>query len=89
MPWKPKRICNHPGCQLLTHNRFCEDHQKETVKIQNDRNSKLYTYQWRKVSKEFLKQHPLCVHCEREGRLTSATEVDHIKATTETENCFG
>jgi len=39
----------------------------------------MYTYQWRKASKEFLKKHPLCVHCEREGRLIPATEVDHIK----------
>jgi 5-methylcytosine-specific restriction protein A len=49
------------------------------VKVQNDRTANMYTYQWRKASKEFLKKHPLCVHCEREGRLTPATEVDHIK----------
>lgn len=26
----------------------------------------------------FLRMHPLCVACERAGRITEATEVDHI-----------
>ncbi|WP_319022541.1 HNH endonuclease signature motif containing protein [Oceanobacillus oncorhynchi] len=26
----------------------------------------------------FLRRNPLCVHCEREGKLTPANEVDHI-----------
>jgi 5-methylcytosine-specific restriction enzyme A len=28
----------------------------------------------------FLAQHPLCAQCEREGRTTPATDVDHIQA---------
>ena len=79
MPWKPKHICNYPGCQTLTYDRYCEKHKKEMMKIQNERSSKMYTYKWRKASKEFLKKHPLCAECQREGRLTPATEVDHIK----------
>ena len=79
MPWKPKSICNYPGCQVLTRDRYCQKHKKEIIRTQNDRGSKMYTYQWRKASKEFLKKHPLCIHCDREGRLTPATEVDHIK----------
>jgi|GEM_PF-1400442 len=79
MPWKPKSICNYPGCQSLTYDRYCEKHKKEMIRIQNDRTAKMYTFQWRKTSKEFLMKHPLCVHCEREGRFTPATEVDHIR----------
>lgn len=79
MPWKPKSICNYPGCQTLTHDRYCEEHKKEMTRKQNERSSKLYTYQWRKASKDFLRRHPLCIHCERTGRITPATEVDHIK----------
>jgi 5-methylcytosine-specific restriction endonuclease McrA len=26
----------------------------------------------------WIAQHPLCAHCEAEGRVTVATEVDHI-----------
>jgi len=78
MPWKPKTICSYPGCQTLTHDRYCDEHKKQVTKEQNQKSSKLYTYQWRRTSKAFLKEHPLCVHCEKEGRLTPATEVDHI-----------
>lgn len=33
---------------------------------------------WRKASKLFLSNNPLCVFCERMGRLSSANLVDHI-----------
>lgn len=36
-----------------------------------------YTYRWQKESKAFLAEHPLCCYCEREGRVTVATIVDH------------
>ena len=37
----------------------------------------LYTYAWQKASKAFLRANPLCVMCERLGRTTAATVVDH------------
>ncbi len=78
MPWKPKTICSYPGCQKLSHNRYCDKHKKVVIKQRNDEHGKLYNYAWRKVSKLYLIEHPLCVMCNREGRLTPATEVDHI-----------
>lgn len=27
---------------------------------------------------QYLRMHPLCLHCERRGRITAAAEVDHI-----------
>ncbi|MFJ3487740.1 HNH endonuclease [Pseudomonas sp. NPDC090202] len=39
-----------------------------------------YTYAWQKASKAFLRQHPLCAMCERRGRVTAATLVDHVEA---------
>lgn len=78
MPWKPKTICRYPGCPELSDGRYCDQHKKQVTKEQNMSSSKIYTYQWRKASKSFLKDHPLCIHCERDGRLTPATEVDHI-----------
>jgi 5-methylcytosine-specific restriction protein A len=62
MPWKPKTICSYPGCQTLTRARYCDEHKKQVTKEQNLKSSRLYTYQWRKASKQFLKEHPLCVH---------------------------
>jgi 5-methylcytosine-specific restriction protein A len=78
MPRKPKTICSYPGCQALTNDRYCDEHKKQVTKEHNQKSSKFYTYQWRKASKQFLKEHPLCVHCQKEGRLTPATDVDHI-----------
>lgn len=36
-----------------------------------------YGYAWQKARAGHLRSHPLCVYCEREGRTTLATVVDH------------
>jgi 5-methylcytosine-specific restriction protein A len=36
-----------------------------------------YGYKWQKAREDYLAKHPLCVYCEREGRVTLATVVDH------------
>lgn len=91
MPLAPGKPCIHPGCPLLAvpgKNR-CERHlqaQKEKVKSDSRKrqrksgNSKLYSHKWRRYRKMFLAEHPLCVHCQEQGRITPATVVDHIKA---------
>lgn len=33
---------------------------------------------WRKARKTFLAKHPLCSMCRKQGRVVSATVVDHI-----------
>lgn len=38
-----------------------------------------YGYQWQKARAGYLKKHPLCVYCERQGRVTPAEVVDHIR----------
>lgn len=38
-----------------------------------------YGYRWQKAREVWLGQHPLCVYCERQGRVTAGTVVDHIK----------
>lgn len=40
--------------------------------------SRGYDHKWRKARLAFLRAHPLCVHCERDGQVTAATVVDHI-----------
>ena len=37
-----------------------------------------YTTAWTKLSVAFRKANPLCAECERQGRITAATCVDHI-----------
>ncbi|WP_145012336.1 HNH endonuclease signature motif containing protein [Pseudomonas oryzihabitans] len=36
-----------------------------------------YGYKWQQARLVHLQQHPLCVYCERAGRVTLATVVDH------------
>jgi 5-methylcytosine-specific restriction protein A len=39
---------------------------------------RLYGAKWRKARDAWLKECPLCVECEKRGRLVDATDVDHI-----------
>lgn len=36
-----------------------------------------YGYKWQQAREGFLRAHPLCVYCERDGQATAATVVDH------------
>ena len=36
-----------------------------------------YTAAWRKARNAYLYEHPLCVYCEREGKVTAANVVNH------------
>lgn len=36
-----------------------------------------YGYKWQQAREGYLAKHPLCVYCEREGRVVVATVVDH------------
>jgi 5-methylcytosine-specific restriction protein A len=82
MPGRPKRPCRHPGCPNLTDNGYCERHKRRDHDYDRYRGTAAqrgYDSRWRKYRIVFLRQHPLCVECEKEGRLTPATVVDHIK----------
>lgn len=41
-----------------------------------------YGKRWGRYRRAFIARHPLCVMCQRNGRLVSATQVDHIRAVT-------
>lgn len=43
-------------------------------------NQRGYNYAWQKARIEHLNGSPLCVYCEREGKVTAANTVDHIIA---------
>lgn len=40
---------------------------------------RIYNSRWDKARLSFLKSHPLCVMCHRQGRAVAAAVVDHIK----------
>ena len=71
MPRKALKPCKHPGCPNLTAELYCEIHK------QPDRPSSAkrgYNSKWRKLSKQYLRKHPMCVRCMAEGvrRLTGS-----------------
>lgn len=37
-----------------------------------------YDRNWEKLRDRFIAENPICKHCESAGRVTPATEVDHI-----------
>lgn len=37
-----------------------------------------YGYRWQQARAGYLAIHPLCAECERSGRVTIATDLDHI-----------
>ncbi len=46
--------------------------------LRGDVMPQIYGSKWNKARLAFLQQHPLCVMCRKQGRLTPATVVDHI-----------
>lgn len=41
--------------------------------------AKGYGYRWQQARADHLRRQPLCVFCQRDGRLVAATVVDHVK----------
>jgi len=94
MPVKPKRPCSQPGCRELVDKGKCQAHQvkaAEQSKIEVRRYdqqrgtaaSRGYDSRWAAYSRQYRKEHPLCVDCEARGVLTSVEHgghVDHIVA---------
>ncbi|WP_301171043.1 HNH endonuclease [Brevibacillus nitrificans] len=83
MATRSKKPCSYPGCSALTTDRYCEKHKQETSQQYNrDRGSAAqrgYDARWRKAREAFLRVHPLCIHCLKDGKVMAATVVDHIK----------
>ncbi len=76
------RPCKYLMCPALTNtnNGYCEQHKKQYNASKKNNNFWASWYsstRWRTARQSFLKSNPLCAECERKGKLTSATVVDH------------
>lgn len=81
MPRFPERPCRYPGCPgVAVHGEvFCKDHiMWSGDRLRGGADARGYNARWRRERADFLRQHPLCVECQKEGKLTPATVVDHI-----------
>jgi 5-methylcytosine-specific restriction protein A len=82
MPARMKSVCRAPACgKLLDTPGFCDKHKKAARKEQDDRRGTAaergYDSRWTKARAYYLRKHPLCVYCQREGRISAANVVDH------------
>ncbi|KMQ75291.1 HNH endonuclease [Marinobacter subterrani] len=86
MPARPLKPCCAPQCsELVRGQRYCDRHQhlakqRDPVKDRERGSSakRGYGNKWKKARLTFLSYHPLCTECDRQGRTTAATDVDHI-----------
>ena len=83
MPRKPLKPCRHPGCPELTKGRYCSKHQRQVDREYNRKHrqhQELYqSARWQRLRRRLLLKYPLCAECERQGWITQATVVNHIK----------
>lgn len=61
---------------------YCDKHKK-AVRKQDDKlrgtaQERGYDSKWTKARGFYLRKHPLCVYCRRDGRVTAANVVDHV-----------
>lgn len=83
MPRYPKRPCRYPGCPNLCDNGhvYCEIHDKSysSDAMRGGAAARGYDRKWQRAREIYLRKHPLCVGCLKEGRYTASTVVDHIR----------
>ena len=84
MPYKPKKPCAYPGCPRLTYGRYCAEHKKlMDVRYESRLRDKgaaafYHSKEWKHLRQNYLIEHPFCMECWKNGKLTKATVVDHI-----------
>lgn len=85
------RPCREWGCANLVKSRkqkgFCDEHASKRsgwnrrVDRTGSTTERGYGYAWQKLRKQVLQRdNYLCVTCKAKGRITEATDVDHIVA---------
>ena len=82
MPSLPKRLCAVPGCtELATGGRGrCKAHARAPVTDYRERTNAMYnTGRWKVKRRKQLDREPLCRECAKNGKISEAVEVDHIK----------
>lgn len=78
-----KKLCSGCGKIIDMADGMCPDCKMKRERIQEERRGTAtqrgYDSKWRKARKGYLREHPLCVECMKEGKYVPATVVDHIK----------
>jgi 5-methylcytosine-specific restriction enzyme A len=83
MPSRPPRPCAHPGCRALVIDAArCPEHRRLAAAAVDARRGNFrdrgYSGAWDRLSRSFLREHPLCRMCVAEGHVVPATVADHV-----------
>lgn len=84
MPFKPKHPCSYPGCPKLTYEHYCPEHRKlmntqYDMRLRDRGAAEFYhSREWKHLRQNYLIEHPFCMECRKNGKLTKASVVDHI-----------
>jgi 5-methylcytosine-specific restriction enzyme A len=81
MPSAAPRPCGHPGCGALVRDGSgrCAKHAKEAWAKPVTATKRITGRKLQEMRKALFTRSPLCVACELLGRVTLATQRDHIK----------
>lgn len=55
-----------------------KDREALRLKLKGNSSERGYGYRWQKLRNRFIAQHPYCEECMKQGKITLATDVDHI-----------
>lgn len=80
MPHRLARPCHAYLCPNTTTNAngYCDDHQAQARERRGSARQRGYDRHWEQFRARYLREHPLCVDCMAEHRMTPATEIHHI-----------
>lgn len=79
MPIAAPRPCTHPGCGALVRDGSgrCAKHPKEAWAKPVTATKRITGRKLQAMRAALFASNPLCVECERQGRITLATQRDH------------
>jgi 5-methylcytosine-specific restriction enzyme A len=81
MPNAAPRPCSYPGCGVLVHDGSgrCAKHVREVWVKRPTVAKRITGRRLQALRTALFRENPLCVLCQAEGRVTLATQRDHIK----------
>ena len=85
MPYAPRRGCAYGNCKerAVPGSIYCEEHKRQMDSQYNkyERSAdchRRYGRKWQRIRDRYVKSHPYCEQCLKEGRITFVEEVHHI-----------
>lgn len=81
MPVAAPRPCTHPGCGVLVRDGSgrCAKHPKPQWSKPATATKRITGRKLQAMRAELFASNPLCAECKQQGRVTLATQRDHIK----------